>query len=225
MKNHDLTQHSLFPFCVLITIYVSAITICVVQGIKIIDLWGLIIPGGYFAASFTYVCTDITSEIYGKQFARKIMYCGFIAMAVVFGLVSFDMALPADSNWEYEQSYNDVFGLGLQLITAGFLCFLVAQHIDIYLFEYLRKITKGKHLWFRNNGSTIISKLFDCTIYNFVGFWGHYEPPVILQLTISAYIFYMILALLDTPLVYAGVWIIKRFNPRTSLVQEQNLQG
>lgn len=220
-----VATHPLFPFCILLCIYISACVLCVLQGIKLIDLYGYILPGGYFAASLTYLCTDIVSEVYGHRYAKKFVFCGLTSLAIIPLIIGFDIMLPASADWAFEQSYQDVFGLGVRLSIAGFLCFLVAQNLDVILFSFFKKVTKGKHLWFRNNASTAISKILDCVIYNFVGFWSVYDFGTLVGFTVVAYVFYLGLAVLDTPIVYFGVYIVRKLYPELRQPIDYNKEG
>ncbi len=209
----DHTQDLFFPYSIALGIYVGVYLIAVLQGIKIIELFGLVFPGGYFAASFTYPCTDIVGEVYGRKYARKLVTCGLITMAVALFVIQVDLLLPAASIWKFEQSYNDIFGFSSRLILAGFLAYIAGQYADVYIFSYIRRLTKGKWLFLRNNGSTAISKIFDVLTFNFVGFYGVYELNELIIFSFSAYIFYLVIAILDTPFVYLAVWWIRKKYP------------
>jgi len=186
------------------------------------DLYGLITPGGYIAASVTYPCTDIVGEVYGKSYARKIVTCGLAGLGIFLVLIQVDLILPAADFWEYESAYNTILGASPRFVFAGFLAIIVGQYADVSLFSYLRKLTNGRFLWIRNNGSTALSKLLDCTAFNFVAFWGVYDFSQIIDFTIVSYLFYVLIAFLDTPFVYLGVWWIRKRHPELRDKDESN---
>ena len=94
------------------------------------------------------------------------------------------------------------------------LAYLVAQLIDVRIFHYLKKITNGKKLWLRNNVSTMFSQLIDTVIVNsiFLHFGLNLSWDIIFKIIIASYIFKIIIAAIDTPLVYLGVHLTKKIS-------------
>ena len=111
-----------------------------------------------------------------------------------------------------QQAWESVFTLPGILIFASMTAYLVAQLMDNRLFHFWRRVTKGKHLWLRNNGSTWISQFFDTVIVNsiFLGFGLQKNWDIIWQIIVANYIFKLVLAALDTPLIYLGVGWLRR---------------
>lgn len=204
----------IFPFCILLTLYVAGYVIAIPLGMKIIDLYGLTFAGGYIAASFTYPCTDIAGEIYGKRAARWIVTCGIIGILIMIFLIEIDMRLPSSEIWQTKDAFNTVFGFQWRLILGGLAAFILGQYLDVYIFAKVRQATGSKHLWLRNNVSTVISKFIDISTFHFVSFYGVYSLSEIIEFTLEGYVFYMLLALLDTPLVYLGVKTIRKLYPQ-----------
>ena len=99
------------------------------------------------------------------------------------------------------------------LLGASMTAYLVAQLFDVRLYHFWWGITKGKHLWLRNNGSTMISQLVDTIIVNGIFLrWGlHMEWPIIWQIIVSIYCVKMVIAWIDTPLIYLGRWSLRRW--------------
>lgn len=105
-----------------------------------------------------------------------------------------------------------VFGGSMRAILASMLAYLFAQWIDIRLFHFWKRVTKGKHLWLRNNASTILSQLVDSTLVITVLFAGVWSNAMIFGAILSAWLFKICCALVDTPLIYAGVALFRRFD-------------
>ena len=206
----QLELKTIYPFLVLLTIYVAGYVIAIPLAVKLIALGPLVFPGGYIAASVTYPCTDIAHEIYGKKYANAIVTCGFVGILIMLLLVQVDLILPSPGFWTLEKSYNDVFGMSIRITIAGIVAFLLGQYADVYFFSKIKKKTGNKHLWFRNNFSTALSKLLDTVSFNYIAFWGIYEKTELFYMTVCSYLIYLLIAILDTPLVYLGVWLIKK---------------
>jgi uncharacterized integral membrane protein (TIGR00697 family) len=113
-----------------------------------------------------------------------------------------------------QKAYESVFTVPGFLISASMLAYLVAQLIDVRIFHYLKKITNGKKLWLRNNVSTMFSQLIDTVIVNsiFLHFGLNLSWDIIFKIIIASYIFKIIIAVIDTPLVYLGVHLTKKIS-------------
>jgi uncharacterized integral membrane protein (TIGR00697 family) len=119
---------------------------------------------------------------------------------------------PYNSINEIEEAFNTIFSMPSILIFASMSAYLVAQLIDIKVFHFIKKITKSKYLWLRNNLSTMFSQLIDTIIVNtiFLGFGMGIEYQIVCKIIIANYIVKIIFAMIDTPLVYFFVFIIKK---------------
>ena len=112
----------------------------------------------------------------------------------------------------YQHAFESVFALNGLLLFGSMLAYLVAQLIDVRLYHFWKRLTKGRHLWLRNNGSTWISQLVDTAIVNSILFYLGFKMDFWLGVEIMAtiYVYKLILAAIDTPLIYLGVYVVKR---------------
>jgi uncharacterized integral membrane protein (TIGR00697 family) len=122
-------------------------------------------------------------------------------------------SLGYNSIKDMQNAYESVFTLPGFLISASMLAYLVAQLIDVRIFHYLKKVTNEKKLWLRNNLSTMFSQLIDTIIVNsiFLYFGLNLDWDIIIKIIIASYLFKIIIALLDTPLVYFGVHYTRKY--------------
>jgi uncharacterized integral membrane protein (TIGR00697 family) len=114
-----------------------------------------------------------------------------------------------------QEDYENIFGPVWRLLFGSMAAYLLAQMIDVRLFHFWKRLTRGKHLWLRNNGSTILSQLVDSLTVNFIFLYKN--PAVftgdfwdVLSLALSVYVLKVLIALLDTPFAYLGVWLIRK---------------
>ena len=159
----------------------------------------------------TFLVTDLISELYGKKKADQVVLSGLVASVFVMGVVMVANIVP-QTDWSpvNNETFTKVFGLFGPAVFASMVAYLTAQFIDIRVFHFWKRLTKGKHLWLRNNGSTIVSQLVDtsavlillCTAgaIEWVRFW---------PLLANGFLFKVLVALFDTPLFYLGVWALK----------------
>ncbi len=112
----------------------------------------------------------------------------------------------------YQHAFESVFALNGLLLFGSMLAYLVAQLIDVRLYHFWKRLTKGRHLWLRNNGSTWISQLVDTAIVNSILFYLGFKMDFWIGVEIMAtiYVYKLILAAIDTPLIYLGVYLCKR---------------
>ena len=106
-------------------------------------------------------------------------------------------------------TYNLVFQNAWRVIAASMIAYLFAQFIDVRIFHFWKKLTKGKHLWLRNNGSTIASQLVDTTLVVSILFVGVWNSDQIFRAIIDGWLFKMLMALIDTPIIYGIIHLLK----------------
>jgi uncharacterized integral membrane protein (TIGR00697 family) len=198
---------------ILFSIFITALVCANLLGNKIITLFGVITSVGIFAYPITFLITDIIEETYGKKETLRFFNAGIIALVVSFILVYISRLMPAASFYTQSDAYNAIFGNSMRIILASLVAFVFAQYNDIFIFNFIKKLTKSKHLWLRNNVSTAISQLIDTTIFTFIAFFM-VTPDFTFSKIISMIIPYWVLklgfALVDTPFCYLGVkWLRK----------------
>ena len=194
-------------FVVLLCVFAGSITIASVLAGKIIIVFGLFVPAGVVAYSLTFVCTDVISEIWGRRRANQSVLGGFIALVCVLVLVKLALVWPAAPFWKNEAAFQNILGSTPRIIVASFVAYLVSQYHDVWAFHFWKRLTDARHLWLRNNLSTAVSQLLDSCIFITIAFYG--VMPVG-PLIVGQWIIKLAIALLDTPVVYLVVWLIRK---------------
>ncbi|MCF8258989.1 MAG: queuosine precursor transporter [Flavobacteriales bacterium] len=167
---------------------------------------------GILPYPLTFLITDIISEIYGKNRANAVVTAGLVASVFVLGVVSLADVAPA-TDWSpvSNATFSKVFGLTGVSVGASMTAYLLAQYIDIRIFHFWKTVTKGKHLWLRNNFSTMSSQLVDtAAVLILLCSLGAIEWAMFWPLFASGYLFKAIVAALDTPFLYLATWAIRR---------------
>ncbi|MCF8275855.1 MAG: queuosine precursor transporter [Flavobacteriales bacterium] len=167
---------------------------------------------GILPYPITFLVTDLISEIYGRRHADRVVMAGLVASVFVLGVVTLADMVPA-TDWSPVQNeeFSKVFGLTTVSVGASMAAYLAAQFIDIRLYHFWKRMTKGKHLWIRNNFSTMTSQLVDTVLV--VGLLcsvGAIDWSRFTDLIIAGWLFKVIVAALDTPFMYLGTWRIRK---------------
>ncbi|GAA4297168.1 queuosine precursor transporter [Aestuariibaculum suncheonense] len=170
---------------------------------------------GILPYPITFLITDLISEIYGKKRANQVVVAGIFASLFSLLIVYVSSIVPATS-WSPvgDQMFTTVFGNTVLAVFASMMAYLFAQFIDIQIYHYWKSLTKGKHLWIRNNFSTFISQFVDTfTVVGLLCVFHIISWENFLGLILSGFLFKVLIAMCDTPFMYLGVYLFrKRFN-------------
>jgi uncharacterized integral membrane protein (TIGR00697 family) len=207
-------------YLVLAAIFIAALVGCnlIFQKFFVWEPFGIYrfeISVGILPYPVTFLVTDIISEIYGKRRADMVVKAGFIASLFVLVFVWVADLVP-QTTWSPVSNdvFHQVFGLFGPAIFASMTAYLTAQFIDIRVFHFWKNLTHGKHLWLRNNASTMFSQLVDTsTVLLLLCITGAIEWGRFGQLLLNGYLFKVLVAALDTPLFYAAVAVFRRRFP------------
>ncbi|WP_100611258.1 queuosine precursor transporter [Confluentibacter lentus] len=167
---------------------------------------------GILPYPITFLITDLISEIYGKKRANQVVIAGIFASIFSLGIVLVSNAVPATS-WSpvTDGMFKTVFGSTSIAVTASMLAYLFAQFIDIQIYHFWKNLTKGKHLWLRNNASTFFSQFIDTfTIVLLLCSFDIIKWEQFNGLLISGVVFKWLIAFCDTPFMYLGVYLFRK---------------
>ena len=217
-------------YSILLVFFITMIVLTNIIGVKLFEIFPNLLKNpitlttGIITYPITFLITDIVCEVFGKKKASLMVFFGFFASLLSLVFINISVILPGSEVWinnslgyksvyEMQTAYESVFTLPGFLISASMLAYLVSQLIDVRIFHFLKNLTNGKKLWLRNNISTICSQLVDTIIVNtiFLYLGLNLEWSTIIEIIIASYIFKVLIAMLDTPLVYIGVKYIRRY--------------
>ena len=201
-------------FLVLSGIFIASLVTCNLIANKFVTVdFGFkvfIVSAGILPYPLTFLVTDLISELYGQRKATLVVFSGFVASMFVLLFLwlggQFD-AIP--DSLVSDETYNSVFRNAWRLIAASMVAYLFAQFVDVRIFHFWKRLTNGKHLWLRNNGSTIASQLVDTTLVICILFIGVWNANQILSAIIDGWIFKMLMAFIDTPIIYGVIHLLK----------------
>ncbi len=167
---------------------------------------------GIIPYPLTFLVTDLISEIYGKERANRVVMAGLVSSLLVLLIVSIANVVPA-TDWSpvNNETFSSVFGLTEVAVGASMAAYLLAQFIDIRVFHFWKRITRGRHLWLRNNFSTLFSQLVDTSaVLILLCSFGAIDWSNFFVLWLNGFLFKALVALADTPLLYIGVYFFRK---------------
>lgn len=186
-------------------------------------IYTMSVPVGVIAYPFTFLATDLLSELYGQKKAQLVVWVGFWMNVFMLFLMTLNHWLPNTAGVSgglnlFEGVYEFMIGNTI----ASMIAYLIAQTVDVRLFHFWKNLTKGRHLWLRNNASTTVSQLVDSTaILSILYVAGNLGQEIdslsaLGILILNSYLFKFFFALFDTPLFYLGVRLFKEFEEAPS---------
>jgi len=164
-----------------------------------------------------FLLTDLLNEFYGYKAVRKLSWITAILIAYCFLIVGLSIEIPAvnipGSNLSDDISYRKVFGQAQMVIIGSICAFLVSQLLDASLFSWIKSKTGDRYIWLRSTGSTLFSQLIDSCIVLYIGFVlpGSLSFAEFMRIAPTNYILKIIIAILLTPFIYLGHYLIRRY--------------
>lgn len=167
---------------------------------------------GILPYPITFLITDLISEIYGKKNANQIVIAGIFASMFSLLIILVADAMPAlPFSPVDDKMFNTVFGSSAIAVFSSMSAYLFAQFVDIQIYHFWKRLTKGRHLWLRNNFSTWLSQFIDTfSIVFLLCSFGIIPWENFYGLLVSGFLFKVFVAALDTPLLYLGVYIFRK---------------
>ncbi|MCL2294505.1 MAG: queuosine precursor transporter [Spirochaetes bacterium] len=180
-----------------------AVILANIEVIKIVEIFGITTTLGNIIFVTSFLATDILSENYGKREAYKAVLGGFMVLIVMSVLMTFAIQFkPAASDFAHEH-LKVIFSFMPRIVLASLIAFAVSQCHDVWAFHFWKKrFPAVKHLWIRNNASTIVSNLIDSTIFTLIAFAGVFSGRVLLEIIFTTYVMKVIVTVCDTPCIY-----------------------
>lgn len=197
-------------------LFIAALVVCNLVSNKFIEIdlgvKTFVISVGILPYPLTFLVTDLLSEFYGKRRTDYVVFSGFAALLLVLLVIWLGGLFPAlPFSTVNDQAYDVVFGNSVRVIVASMAAYIVAQLVDVRLFHFWKRVTRGKHLWVRNNFSTMLSQGVDSILVILILFVGVLPNGTMIQYMADAWLFKILMAALDTPLMYLGVWAYRKF--------------
>jgi len=191
-------------------LFVAVLLISNVASSKIVQFGPFTFDGGTILFPLSYIFGDILTEVYGYKRSRKVIWLGFICallMSLVFIIVG---KLPPASGWLNQDAYDKILGLTPRIVIASLIAYFSGEFSNSFTLAKMKIITKGKWLWTRTIGSTVVGEFVDTMLFIFIAFYGVLPMDLIWTLIISNYLFKTGMEVIFTPITYAVTGFLKK---------------
>jgi hypothetical protein len=202
-----IRQHGLSDLAT--ALYVIYMAMAQILAAKIVlfnfGLFQVSAPAAVLIFPFTFQLIDIVNEAFGSRVTRRMITIAFITQIfMTLFILMATLATPAHF-WKGYEAWHDLMTLVPRIVGASWIAFFISQNIDAFLFSWIRKLTKEKHLWLRNVLSDVPSLAIDSFIFIFLAFYG--VAPV-WQLIVGQIVTKCIIGFIDAPFIYLSYAII-----------------
>ena len=225
-------------FLVMAGLFLGSMTMLNILGVsRFLDMsfevFGVQVPFalavGVLPYPITFLCTDFISELYGRRRASLVVWTGLLINVFVVGFLWLGGVMPPDPGLgpdglpdptAHDFAFFRIRQLTMGAVVASMIAYLCAQLCDVYLFHFWKALTRGRHLWLRNNGSTLVSQFVDSfAVISITHYWAAGIPvdasealwPQLWVFILSGYVFKAVVALVDTIPFYVGVSLLSRY--------------
>jgi queuosine precursor transporter len=158
----------------------------------------------------SYLLGDVLTEVYGYARARRCIWAGFAALIFMAVMSLIVVALPPAGSWHGQEAYEAVFGQVPRIVFASILAFWAGEFVNSYVLARMKLLTRGRHLWSRTIGSTIVGEAVDSLIFYPLAFWGVLDNITLLKVLATQWALKVGWEVVLTPLTYAVVGWLKR---------------
>lgn len=165
---------------------------------------------GIILFPMSYIFGDVLTEVYGYKRCRRIIWSGFGANLLMVVVIAFAIWLPPAEGWPFQEQFASVFQMVPRMVIASIIGYWAGEFSNSYVLAKMKILTKGKHLWMRTIGSTIVGQAVDTTLFGIIAFIGVLPSDVIIKAIVSGYIFKVVYEAIITPVTYLVVRKLKQ---------------
>lgn len=198
-------------FVLVAAVFVTTLIVSNIVAVKIVDVWGLYVPAGTVTVfPLSYIFGDILTEVYGYRRARLVIWLGFACNLLAVTAFLITQYLPPAPFWDGQAAYERILGSTPRLLVASFAAYLVGEFANAAVLSRLKLFTRGRFLWVRTIGSTLVGQGVDSLVFVTVAFAGTIAGADLGRTIVTAWLVKSAYEALATPLTYLVVNTLKR---------------
>ena len=190
---------------ILASFFVSLLIVSNIIAGKLLQIGDWVLPAGILAYPLTFLISDTIAEVYGRKTTTRIIWVGFATSLLMVLIIYMASIFPAAPFWENQEAFDLILGSVPRIVLASMVAYLVSQYHDVIAFHFWKNFTNGRYLWLRNNASTMMSQAVDTVLFVTIAFAGTLDFSVIINMILTQYGVKILIAIVDTPLVYVLV--------------------
>ena len=195
---------------IIVVIFVTSLITANITAVKLIDLFGLILPAGIIIFPLSYITGDVLTEVYGYRQARRVIWLGFFCNLIAVIAIWIGQVLPPASFWDGQIAYERILGYTPRLLVASFFAYLVGEFTNSFVLSKMKIATRGRWLWLRTIGSTLVGQGFDSLVFITLAFVGTIPLQAMILAIITQWLAKSSYEAVVTPLTYVVVNFLKR---------------
>ncbi len=196
-------------FLFLVTIFVSCLITANIVAVKLIDLFGLVLPAAIVIFPVSYIVGDVLTEVYGYREARRVIWLGFSCNLIAVAAIWVGGALPPAPFWEAQPAYERILGYTPRLLAASFSAYLVGEFANSFVLAKMKVATQGRWLWSRTIGSTVVGEGLDSVVFMTLAFAGTIPASGLASAILTQWLAKVLYEAAATPLTYVVVNSLK----------------
>jgi queuosine precursor transporter len=202
-------QYSVWFVCI-VALFVTCLLTANITAVKLVQVFGLIVPAGVVIFPLSYIIGDVLTEVYGYRQARRVIWLGFLCNLIAVVAIWIGQILPAASLWDGQAAYERILGSTPRLLVASFLAYLVGEFANAIVLAKMKIATRGRWLWMRTIGSTLVGQGLDSLVFVTLAFAGTLPLAGLTSAIITQWLVKTAYEAAVTPLTYAVVALLKR---------------
>jgi uncharacterized integral membrane protein (TIGR00697 family) len=191
-------------------LFVAVLLISNIASTKIVQIWKFTFDGGTILFPISYIFGDILTEVYGFRTSRRVIWIGFfcaLLMSLVLGLIGLIKPAPG---WDLQEAYMSILGQTPRIVAASLIAYFAGEFSNSFTLAKMKILTKGRWLWTRTIGSTVLGQGVDTLLFVLIAFAGLYDWNLIFLIIISNYVFKVGFEAILTPVTYKVVGFLKK---------------
>jgi queuosine precursor transporter len=198
-------------FSAVVALFVTTLLISNVISVKLFVLGPLVLPAGMVIFPVSYIVGDVLTEVYGYARARQVIWLGFACNLIAVVVIQIALALPPAPFWTPNQAaYETILGFTPRLLVASFIAYLVGEFANSAVLARMKIVTRGRYLWTRTIGSTVVGEGLDSAVFITIAFFGIMPHVELLPAIVTQWLFKTAYETLATPITYLVVNFLKR---------------
>ncbi len=197
-------------FVLIVAVFVTCLITANIIAVKLVDIFGLIVPAAVVIFPISYIFGDVLTEVYGYAASRRVIWLGFFCNLLAVIAIAIGGALPSAGFWQGQSAYDTILGYTPRLLVASFIAYLIGEFANSFVLAKMKIATRGRWLWTRTIGSTIVGEGLDSLVFMTVAFVGTIPLDGLGNAVVTQWLVKVAYEVIATPLTYAIVTWLKR---------------
>jgi uncharacterized integral membrane protein (TIGR00697 family) len=203
------SRHSTW-FVLIVAMFITCLVTANITAVKLLLVYGLLLPAGIVIFPISYICGDVLTEVYGYRQTRRVIWLGFLCNLLAVAAIWVGQILPAAPFWDGQAAYERILGYTPRLLVSSFLAYLVGEFANAFILAKMKLATRGRWLWTRTIGSTLVGQGLDSLVFVTLAFAGTIPVGHMATAIMTQWLVKTVYEAVATPLTYGVVSFLKR---------------